>query len=190
MTTVQKVALALAGLVGLYLYLNRNAVESAGAEAEGYLVGWQNVESGPQWIPVINQTETALGIPSNLLARMAYEESHFIPGIIDGSTPSSAGALGILQLEPAYFNTVTVPVPFTTQDTVNQIQQAGAYLMQLYAQFGNWGDALAAYNDGPTNIEGVLNGTLALPAQTQAYVSDILADVPVQAASSVPSLNA
>ena len=141
--------------------------------------GWKSVQQGPQWVPVLNAAESQLGIPADLLARIAYEESHFRQDIIDGNTPSSAGALGLMQLLPKYFNTVQVPVPFAPSDTAAQIQQAGQLLVTLFNHFGDWSLAVAAYNAGQTRIDGYVAGTNTLPAETSSYVADILADVPV-----------
>ncbi len=143
--------------------------------------GWQTVNDGPQWVPVIQAAEMQQGIPQNLLARMAYQESHFRTDIIDGTKASSAGALGILQMMPI-FSTVNVPRPFTVQDTGAQIQQAAGELSRLYGVFGDWALALAGYNDGQGNVQKYLAGNRALPAETLNYVSDVLADVPVPGA--------
>ncbi len=144
--------------------------------------GWQTVGDGPQWVPVIQVAEVQNNIPQNLLARMAYQESHFRPDIIDGTKASSAGALGILQLMPKIFSTAAVPRPFTPQDTGAQIQQAAGELSRLFGVFGDWALALAAYNDGQGNVNKYLAGTRALPAETLNYVSEVLADVPVPGA--------
>lgn len=167
--------LAIAGAVGVLIW----NYQTIGDAVTAQISGWQNVEQGPVWVPVINQAEAAAGIPTNLLARMAYQESSFRPDVIDGSTPSSAGALGILQLMPAYFSTVQVATPFTTQDTVDQITQAAQQLQTLYGQFTDWTLAVAAYNAGATRIANYIAGTGPLPAETAAYVADIIADVPV-----------
>jgi soluble lytic murein transglycosylase-like protein len=178
------VLLVLAGFALLTYALTQSGAASAAAESiatdvEASVTGWASVNQGPVWVPVINQTESSLSIPTNLLARMAYQESSFLQSVIDGSVPSSAGALGILQLEPQYFSTVQVAVPFSSADTQAQITQAGQYLVQLYQEFSDWGVAVAAYNAGPTTIKAVLAGTASMPAETSSYVADILADVPV-----------
>src|SRR6266581_425676 len=96
------------------------------------MAGWKQVQKGSVWVPVINQTESANGIPTDLLARMAYQESHFRPDIISGIKTSSVGALGILQLMPQFFQTVNVPIPCTTSDVLAQISEAARYLQSLY----------------------------------------------------------
>lgn len=174
--------LGIGAIVGIVYYRNEvsGGVEDAAADVEATVTGWENVDQGPVWVPVINEAESAAGIPTNLLARMAYQESHFRSDIIDGTTPSSAGALGILQLMPQYFSTVQVPTPFSTADTQAQITQAAQQLASLYAHFNDWGYAVAAYDCGETELDGVLAGTAQMPTETVNYVSDVLADVPVQ----------
>jgi soluble lytic murein transglycosylase-like protein len=174
------------GALAWLLYSQRQAVTSAvesGVDTvQAAVSGWQTVNDGPQWVPVIQVAEMQAGIPQNLLARMAYQESHFRTSIIQGTQASPAGALGILQLMPQYFSTVRVPRPFTAQDTDAQIQQAAGELTRLYGVFGDWALALAGYNDGQGNVQAYLAGTRALPAETLNYVSDVLADVPVPGA--------
>jgi soluble lytic murein transglycosylase-like protein len=173
----------LGGSIAAWIIVNRGSVSGSletGVETVTAAVsGWQNVNDGPVWVPVINQSEAAYGIPANLLARQAYQESHFRREIIDGTTPSSAGALGILQLMPQYFDSVNVPRPYTSADTQAQITQAAQQMQSLYSQFGDWGLALAAYNDGAQNVKDYLAGTRPLPLETQTYVAQILTDVPV-----------
>jgi soluble lytic murein transglycosylase-like protein len=147
------------------------------------IAGWKNVQAGPTWVPVLNSAEQQFGIPPDLLARMAYQESHFRPEIIDGTKASPAGALGLMQLMPQYFNTVRVAVPFQPADTVAQIQQAAQLLVGLMNHFNDWTLAVAAYNDGQGNIDQYVAGTRALPAETSNYVADVLADVPLNGAT-------
>jgi membrane-bound lytic murein transglycosylase MltF len=191
-------AVLVVGLIGVaawYLYENRSQLGlTSGAlsdlenefsdsldSLEGATMGWQNVGEGPTWVPVINQTEASLGIPTNLLARMAYEESSFRQDVIDGSVSSSAGAQGILQLEPASFPQLRLTPPYSTQDTTDQISAAGQYLMQLYGEFSDWSQAVGAYNAGPGTMSNALSSGAALPAETVNYVDQIFADVPVSA---------
>jgi soluble lytic murein transglycosylase-like protein len=186
MTRTQLLMLAGGGLIAWIYYDSQqpdSLVQSAGETVTALLSGWQNVNDGPTWVPVIHQTEDLLGIPSNLLARQAYEESAFRSDVINGTHVSSAGALGILQLMPNYFETVNRPVPFTRQDTLDQISQAGGEMVRLYHVFGDWGLALAGYNDGQGNVTAYLNGSRALPTETIKYVTQILGDVPVAGAT-------
>jgi len=62
---------------------------------------------------------------------------------------------------------------------VNQITQAAQEMQRLYGVYGDWGLALAAYNDGEGNVNSYLNGSRQLPQETIDYVTGILADVPL-----------
>jgi soluble lytic murein transglycosylase-like protein len=172
-----------AGALAWLLYSQRQTVTSAVESGEDMITaavaGWKQVQLGPTWVPVINAAEAQYGIPPDLLARVAYQESHFRPDIISGNKVSSAGALGIMQLMPQYFDTVRVSRPFTDSDTSAQIQQAAGELARLYNYYGDWALSLAAYNDGQGNVDAYRAGTRPLPDKTYSYVSDILADVPV-----------
>lgn len=173
----------LGGSAFLYLVLKRNTVastvETGVADMTAVLKGWQNVGQGPKWAQVLADAEDMYGIPRNLLARVAYQESHFKQSIIDGTEPSDAGALGMMQLMPQFFSTVQVPVPFSDTDITNQIEQAAQQLVALYNHFQDWGLALAGYNDGQQNTDDYLAGKRTLPKQTTDYVAQVLADVPV-----------
>ncbi len=160
-----------------------NTFQSGVDAVQAAVSGWANVQQGPVWVPVLNAAEQQYGIPPNLLARMAYQESSFRQEYIDGTKPSSAGALGILQLMPNYFASVRVPIPFSAAATAAQIQEAAQLLVSLYQRFADWGLAVGAYNDGAGNMASYVAGTRALPQQTLNYVSQVLADVPVPGAT-------
>lgn len=138
--------------------------------------GWKNVKAGPIWMPALNAAESTFGIPADLLARIAYQESHFRPEIIDGTKASPAGALGLMQLMPQYFPTVRVPRPFTPADTQNQINEAAQLLSTNYASTKDWSLAVAAYNAGLGAVHKA--GGIPQFAETINYVNAIMADVP------------
>jgi membrane-bound lytic murein transglycosylase D len=143
---------------------------------------------GAQWLPILNSDEVQFGIPTNLLARCAFEECSWRPEVIDGTVPSSAGALGILQLMPQFFASVRVPIPFTLADTMAQIKESAQLLSAMHQRFGDWQVAVAAYNWGGGNVhhEWAMDADeyiLAdMPPQTQKYVREVFADVPLPGA--------
>jgi soluble lytic murein transglycosylase-like protein len=167
------------------------AVQSGVEDVQAAVQGWKTVNQGPVWIPVINSAELQQGIPTDLLARIAYQESRFRPDVIEGTTASGPGALGIMQLMPKYFSTVRVPRPFTPSDTAAQIEQAAAELTRLFLHYQDWALALAGYNDGQHNVDLWVAGNLVgpdgtprgLPNETTNYVTEILADVPLAGAT-------
>lgn len=140
------------------------------------ITSWKNVAQGSTWVPVLNAAEQQYGLPQDLLARVAYQESHFRESIIRGTQASPAGALGIMQLMPEYFSTVRVPIPFSDSDVRAQIDQAAGQLQSLYGEFGDWQLALAAYNAGAGNVRKY--GGIPPFTETQNYVAQITADVP------------
>ena len=138
---------------------------------------WKSEGDGPIWVPILNAAETTYGIPTDLLARLAYQECRFRRDIIDGTTKSSAGAVGIMQLLPEDF-------PEAGKDPVADISDGATYLVRLHDRFHDWQIALAAYNWGPGNVDKCLRlegGNLSnMPIETQDYVVDIASDVRIK----------
>lgn len=83
---------------------------------------------------------------------------------------SSAGAIGIMQLEPATAASLGV----NPYDEQQNIQGGTQYLQQLFAQFGDWVKALAAYNWGPGNVERADAAGEAYPTSVQDYAQKVL----------------
>lgn len=168
------------GLIVAYLVLNRRAVYSvvqdAGDAMNATVSGWRNVNQGPVWTPILDSIGRSYNLPDDLLPRIAYQESHFREDIIRGTTASPAGALGMMQMMPQYFSSVTVPRPFSDTDVRAQILEAAGQLATLYRQFKSWPLALAAYNAGAGNVNKY-GGIPPFP-ETQNYVAMIRADVP------------
>lgn len=126
-----------------------------------------------QYSGTIASTATALNIPPALALAQANAESgqkQFNP---DGSlVTSSAGAIGIFQLEPGTASGLGVDPASPTQN----IQGGLSYLAQQFQTFGNWFDALAAYNWGPGNVQRAQNSGSPYPASVQQYASSILSN--------------
>lgn len=138
---------------------------------------WAVPPAGAPYAADIAAAEQANGLPHNLLARLLQQESGFRPDVINGTTRSSAGAIGIAQLIPAYYPGVN---PTNPQESIDA---AAASLRSYYERFGSWDKALAAYNWGPTNLERAIaqygsGWLLAAPTETQNYVNQITQDVP------------
>lgn len=129
--------------------------------------------AGQAYADAIARTEAFYGIPDTLLARLLYEESRFRPDVITGMTRSGAGAVGIAQFMPA----TAAGLGVDPLDPVQAINGAGRYLKQMFDRFGDWTQALAAYNWGPGNV--ATKGMQAAPRETRNYVNAILDDVSV-----------
>lgn len=168
------------GAVIAYLSINRqkvfSVIQDTGDAIVSSVSGWRSVNQGPVWTPILDSIGRSYGLPDDLLARVAYQESHFRDDIIRGTTASSAGALGMMQMLPQYFSSVTTPRPFNDTDVRAQILEAAGQLASLYRQFKSWPLALAAYNAGAGNVNKY--GGIPPFAETQSYVAQISADVP------------
>lgn len=111
----------------------------------------------------LQSASTTYGVPLSLLQALAFQESSYNPAAV-----SSAGAQGLLQLMPATGASLGVTNAFDLQQNAN----AGAsYLKSLYSQYGNWSDALVAYNEGPGNF--AKSGAFA---SSQQYADTILSN--------------
>lgn len=143
-------------------------------------IPWTPPPAAEPYRLTIQAAEGRHGIPENLLARLLYQESRFRPDVINGTTPSPAGALGIAQIVPKYHPGVD-PL-----DPEQAIEYAANYLASLKAEFGSWEKALGAYNWGPGNLTKAIGQAgeqwLAIaPTETRLYVIEITADVPLRA---------
>lgn len=159
----------------LWLWIGIGALLFAGGAAVVALSNWQvmaQANAGPtlyaQLMAWFGAAETANGIPANLLARQGYEESSFLPSVIYGG-PNSAGAVGLMQIVPSMHPGVD---PTDPQASINY---AGNWMSQLYAEFGSWSLALAAYNAGPGNVTKY--GGIPPFTETQNYVAQIIGDL-------------
>lgn len=135
-------------------------------------MSWMDEGEGALWMPALHAAEVKHGIPTNLLARIAYQESHFRSDIINGRVRSKVGAIGMMQLMPQFFPTAGVSV-------LADIERAADLLAALYKRFRDWQTAVAAYNDGGGNIDKVLKGERLMPVETRNYVAEVFADVPM-----------
>ena len=91
----------------------------------------------------IDQYARQYGVPALLVASQMQAESSG-----QQSAVSSTGAIGLMQLEPATAAGLGVD-PYNPQQN---IQGGVEYDAQLYKQYGNWTQALEAYNEGPGNL--------------------------------------
>jgi soluble lytic murein transglycosylase-like protein len=135
-------------------------------------MSWMDEGEGPLWMQSLHAAEIKHGIPTNLLARIAFQESHFRSDIISGRVRSKVGAIGMMQLMPQFFPGAGVSV-------IADIDTAADLLASLYRRFQDWQTAVAAYNDGGGNVDKVLKGERQMPLETRNYVAQVFADVTV-----------
>jgi soluble lytic murein transglycosylase-like protein len=185
MNSFQKfLVLVIGGGAVYYLYQNNldpsAAIDDATSDLQAAVMGWKNAGSGPTWVPVLNAAESQYGLPQDLLAALAFQESSFIEALIRGTRASSAGALGMMQLMPQWYASLVGPVgaavPYQDSDVENQITAAAQTLITNYNQLGSWPLAIAAYNAGVTAVQKA--GGIPQNGQTPAYVAGILGNAP------------
>ncbi|HEY0955910.1 MAG TPA: lytic transglycosylase domain-containing protein [Roseateles sp.] len=119
----------------------------------------------------IAAAEWRWGLPAMLLERLLWQECRYREDIITGRVRSPVGAVGIAQFMPA----TAAELGVDPLNTGQAIDGAARYLRQLYGTFGNWTEALAAYNWGQGNV--ARKGLAAAPRETRNYFTSILADV-------------
>ena len=124
-----------------------------------------------EYANLISQVEINNNIPTGILERLLYQECHYRDDIISGATRSPVGALGIAQFMPATAKDLGI----NPLEPNQAIPAAGIYLSKLFARFGNWSEALAAYNWGMGNVSR--KGLDKAPPETVAYYTNILGDV-------------
>lgn len=130
----------------------------------------------------IVDTATRYGVNPALALEVATAESGMNPNTPD----SSAGAIGIMQLEPA----TAAQLGVNPRDPVQNITGGVMYLQQQLSSFGDVSEALAAYNWGPGHVRDAVAkyGATWLqhaPGETQHYVLSIMGNLGTQYSVSV-----
>ena len=159
----------------LILVIGILAVLGAATGAVIYMGNWKLRAQTNAGDPLYGQlaamfaaAESQYGIPTDLLARQGFAESSWDPSVIYGG-PNSAGAVGLMQLEPQFYPGVN------PNDPQSAITAAASTMASNFRQFGSWGLALAAYDAGAGNVTKY-GGIPPFP-ETQNYVAKILSDV-------------
>ncbi|KRA31153.1 MULTISPECIES: transglycosylase SLT domain-containing protein [unclassified Nocardioides] len=125
------------------------------------------VSDATPYAGLINAAAARTGVPGELLAAVAKQESGFNPKAV-----SPAGAQGLMQLMPGTARGLGVENPF---DPAQAIDGAARLLRSLIDRFGQTDLALAAYNAGP----GAVARYDGIPPyrETQNYVRNVMAMV-------------
>ena len=145
----------------------------------------RRLPSAAELMPQLRQAFEAEGIPPQL-AWVAEVESNLNP-----AARSPAGAKGLFQLMPetAHLLGLSTFLPDERSEPGKSAHAAAKYLHMLFAKFGSWPLALAAYNAGEGRVSrlmaargaadfaGVSSGR---PAETRMYVPKVCALVTVR----------
>jgi len=123
-----------------------------------------------EYQPYISEAATATGLPVNVVAAQASEESGFNPNAV-----SPTGAEGFWQFEPATYAAYAAAagVPSNSEFDVGSETKVYDIFMStlLQQEGGNVFEALEAYNAGPGNLQagaGYANTILANAGQNQS----------------------
>jgi soluble lytic murein transglycosylase-like protein len=125
------------------------------------------------------------GVPVELSAIVKVESSG------NRFAVSQKGARGLWQLMPGTARRYGLQVDSRTDERIDLEKSTAAaarYLRNLYAQFGSWPLALAAYNTGESNLQRAINRAQSnqfevlsllkvIPAETRSYVPAVLANI-------------
>lgn len=116
-----------------------------------------------QYLEVAKAAARKHGIPEDLFLRLVQQESGWNPGAV-----SHAGATGLAQLMPG----TAAKLGVDATDPHQNLDGGARYLAMMYAKFGTWRLALAAYNAGPAAVER--HGGIPPYPETKNYVKAIL----------------
>lgn len=101
---------------------------------------------GTYWQNVGNQYATVWNIPTNIFSALIGQESGFNPSAYN----QSSGATGIAQILPSTAANPGYGLQSVDPTDPNaSLSFAAQYLNKFYNMFGNWSQALLAYNKGP-----------------------------------------
>lgn len=111
------------------------------------------------------------GVDPAIALSVAKTESGICQWRADGSVvTSSAGAIGVFQLEPA----TAAGLGVDPYDVNGNIQGGITFLKQLYQKYGSWDQALAAYNWGPGKVDRAAAAGTSWPGEVLNYVKGVL----------------
>ena len=142
--------------------LKPNAPKNKGKVESGALPRYKGNYKGA-YLEVAKAAARKHGIPEDLFLRLVQQESGWNPHAV-----SHAGATGLAQLMPGTASKLGVDAT----DPQQNLDGGARYLAMMYAKFGSWRLALAAYNAGPGAVER--HGGIPPYDETKNYVKAIL----------------
>jgi soluble lytic murein transglycosylase-like protein len=118
----------------------------------------------------LDRLERQYGLPQGMLTAIAKVESDFDPRAV-----SYAGAQGMFQIMPATARDLGVADPF---DPYQGAVGVAKHLARDFDRFGNWDQAVLAYNAGPGKVQRLLEGQIGfedLKQEQKEYVPKVAA---------------
>jgi membrane-bound lytic murein transglycosylase D len=118
------------------------------------------------------------------LALLPFLESSF--NVRRGKGLNPAGLWGLMPVAARHLNLMNTPFKDERRDIVRSTEAALDLMQELYAKYGDWHIALAAYNWGPGNVSKAIDHnkrrklpihylSLNMPAETLVFVPKLLA---------------
>lgn len=148
---------------------NSNFFSDTADDMQSMITGWP-AGSGP-YQQIITDSANATGVPVSVLAWLLWKESRYRQDIIDGTTRSRVGALGIAQFMPATARD-ELGSEAAALDPAQAIPGAARYLARLINKTGSIAGGLAAYNWGIRNVLKL--GLFNAPSETIDYYTTIM----------------
>ena len=186
--SVCQVSTGFAGLVLLSACASGGGAGGAGRQAAGpstdYYVNHaagNYTPPGPPddpWGPYVQRAAARFDVPARWIRQVMHVESGGHEYIDGQLTVSSAGAMGLMQLEPETYQEMADRYglgsdPFNPYDN---IMAGAAYIHEMYEVYGSPG-FLAAYNAGPGRLDSFMNYNRPLPDETTNYVAMIAPEI-------------
>lgn len=130
------------------------------------------------WGPYINIAANRFDVPPIWIRQVMRVESGGHEYLDGQLIVSAAGAMGLMQLEPATYQEIASRYglgqdPFNPYDN---IMAGTAYIHEMYQIYGSPG-FLAAYNAGPGRLDSYMNYHTPLPGETINYVAMIAPNI-------------
>jgi soluble lytic murein transglycosylase-like protein len=124
-----------------------------------------------RWAGFIGEAALRFRIPKVWIEKVMHQES----GGEDARTTSAKGAMGLMQLMPVTWAEMSAALGLGANpyDPHDNILAGAAYLRLMYNRFGYPG-LFAAYNAGPRRYADHLLRGRPLPAETIAYVGNLV----------------
>ena len=141
---------------GDHMHLTYEGGNDSGDNAPSNNGSFTKSSGNQQYDAWIQESASKHGVPANLLSSLLDVESGYNP-----NAKSEAGAVGIAQFMPSTAEGMGID-PMNPQEA---IEGAARYLEEKYAKYGNWHQALEAYNGGDGNV-GI--------GETKAYADKVL----------------
>ena len=142
--------------------LKPNAPKEDSASDQGALPRYKGNYKGA-YLEVAKAAARKHGVPEDLFLRLVQQESGWNPQAV-----SHKGATGLAQLMPG----TAAKLGVDAADPQQNLDGGARYLAMMYAKFGSWRLALAAYNAGPGAVEK--HGGIPPYDETKNYVKAIL----------------